>query len=81
MERSTLVSQKLAKERDKINKDVEELNTTTNKPYVIDIYGALYPIIVQSVKKLPAVRETWVRFLGREDPLEKKMAIQSSILA
>ena len=33
------------------------------------------------VKRLPAMRETWVRFLGREDPLEKEMAIHSSILA
>ena len=33
------------------------------------------------VKHLPAMRETWVRFLGREDPLEKEMAIHSSILA
>ena len=33
------------------------------------------------VKHLPAMRETWVRFLGREDPLEKEMAIHSSTLA
>ena len=26
------------------------------------------------VKNLPAMQETWVRFLGREDPLEKVMA-------
>ena len=32
------------------------------------------------VKNLPAVQETWVRSLGREDPLEKKMATDSSIL-
>ena len=30
---------------------------------------------------LPAMQETWVWFLGREDPLEKEMAIHSSILA
>ena len=30
---------------------------------------------------MPAMWETWVRFLGREDPLEKEMAIHSSILA
>ena len=35
----------------------------------------------QSVKNLPAMQETWVRFLGREDPLEKEMAIHSSFLA
>ena len=31
--------------------------------------------------KLPAIREIWVLFLGREDLLEKEMAIHSSILA
>ena len=36
---------------------------------------------LQSVKNLPAVQETWVRFLSQEDPLEKEMAIHSSILA
>ena len=33
------------------------------------------------VKNLPALLETWVRFLGYEDPLEKEMATHSSILA
>ena len=33
------------------------------------------------VKRLPAMRETRVRFLGQEDPLEKEMAIHSSTLA
>ena len=35
----------------------------------------------QTVKNLPAMRETWVRSLGREDPLEEEMATHSSILA
>ena len=30
---------------------------------------------------LPAMQETWVRFLGLEEPLEKEMATHSSILA
>ena len=34
----------------------------------------------QMVKHLPAMQETWVRFLGQEDPLEKGMATHSSIL-
>ena len=38
-------------------------------------------LIAQSVKNLPAVLETWVQFLGREDPLEEEMATHSSILA
>ena len=32
-------------------------------------------------KNLPAVQETWVQSLGREDPLEKGLATYSSILA
>ena len=35
----------------------------------------------QTVKRLPAVWETWVRSLGQEDPLEKEMATHSSNLA
>jgi len=42
-------------------------------------YGA--SIVAQSVKKLPAMEETWVQFLGQEDPNEKEMATYSSILA
>ena len=33
------------------------------------------------VKHLPGMRETWVRSLGQEDPLEKEMATHSSTLA
>ena len=33
------------------------------------------------VKHLPAMRETQVQFLGQEGPLEKEMAIHSSLLA
>ena len=36
--------------------------------------------MAQAVKRLPAMRETLVRFLGREDPLEKEMAIHFSTL-
>ena len=38
-----------------------------------------YP--AQLAKNLPATQETWVQFLGWEDPLEKKMATHSSVLA
>ena len=41
----------------------------------------MVPLVAQSVKNLPAVQETRVRSLGREDPLEKEMATHSSILA
>ena len=36
-------------------------------------------LVAQTVKHLPTMRETWVQFLGREDPLEKEMATHSSI--
>ena len=38
-------------------------------------------LVAQLVKNLPAVQETWVRFLGWEDPLEKRKATHFSILA
>ena len=36
--------------------------------------------MAQTVKNLPAMQETWVQSLSREDPLEKDMATYSSIL-
>ena len=38
-------------------------------------------LVAQMVKCLPAMQETRARFLGREDPLEKEIAIHSSTLA
>ena len=56
--------------------------------YLIFLLGFLNPILIsraslvaQKLKHLPAMWETWVRSLGREDPLEKGMATHSSILA
>ena len=42
---------------------------------------AMTSLVAQTVKHLPTVRETWVRSLGQEDPLEKEMATHSSTLA
>ena len=49
-------------------------------------FGALSPsvwssLVAQSVKNLPAMQETQLRSLGREDPLEKEMAAHSRLLA
>ena len=38
-------------------------------------------LVAQTVTSLPTMRETWVRFLGWEDTLEKEMAPHSNILA
>ena len=43
--------------------------------------SSMASLVAQRLKHLPAVQETWVRSLGREDPLEKEMATHSSILA
>ena len=50
--------------------------------------GIGYPIqyswaslVAQVVKNSPAMQETWVQFLGWEDPLEKRKATHPSILA
>ena len=41
----------------------------------------LASLVAQWVKRLPTMRETWVRSLGGEDPLEKEMETHSSTLA
>ena len=38
-------------------------------------------LVAQTVKNLPAMKETWIWSLGQEDPLKKVMATHSSILA
>ena len=38
-------------------------------------------LVAQRVKNLPAMQETWVQFLGWEDPPKKETATHSSILA
>ena len=46
------------------------------------MYKAIFKsLVAQMVKRLTTMRETRVRFLGLEDPLEKEMATHSSILA
>ena len=37
--------------------------------------------MAQMVNNLPAIQETWIWFLGQEDPLEKGMTTHSSLLA
>ena len=48
----------------------------------LDKYGHVWAsLIAQLAKNLLAMQETQVQSLGQEDPLEKEMAIHSSILA
>ena len=48
---------------------------------MLPVGGKGVSLVAQTVKRLPAMRETWVLTLGREDLLEKKMATYSSTLA
>ena len=48
---------------------------------LINLYFYWVSLVAQRLKRLPAMRETWVRSLGWEDPLEKEMATHSSTLA
>ena len=45
------------------------------------LIGFWTSLVAQRLKRLPAMWETWVWSLGREDPLGKEMATHSSILA
>ena len=47
----------------------------------METYNGRASLVAQIVKNLPAVQENQIQSLGQEDPLEKGMAIHSSILA
>ena len=50
-------------------------------PVLLEESVVLAPEPSQKVKNLPAMQETQVRSLGRDDPLEKEVATHSTILA
>ena len=53
----------------------------TFKFYIYIYLKCKTSLVAQTVKCLPTMQETWVRSLGREDPLQKEMATHSSTLA
>ena len=55
------------------------LHIYTDLKYIL-IHEGWASLVVQMVKHLPAMWETWVRSLGLEDGLEKELATLSSIL-
>ena len=69
--------------RKKIRKNIYEERGWLFFPYscAFDklIFAFAASLVAQTVKNLPAMQETWVRFLSWEDPLEKEMATHSSI--
>ena len=63
--------------------DLVRLDPFSEVKYYIRVHIIASLPTTQAVKNLPAIQETqetWVRFLGQEDPLEKGYAIHSSIL-
>ena len=46
----------------------------------MNLIVVLVSLVAQLIKKLPAVQETWVQYLGQEDALKKEMATHSSVL-
>ena len=52
-----------------------------SKSEYIYIISLMTFLVAQTVKNLPAMRETWVGCLGWEDPLEKETATRSSTVA
>ena len=57
----------------------ENLGSIMYISYLLFFFRA--SLVAQMVKNLPAMQETQVRSLGREDPLEKEMATHFSNLA
>ena len=65
-----------------LNKEqLDGLFKTAHLSWIATNHPTWASLVAQTVKRLPAMRETQVRFLGREDLLEKEMAIHSSTLA
>ena len=69
---------------------LKNADTLSFRHYLCHIFAITYPynqttngypqflyVIAQSVKNLPPMQETWVGFLGQEDPREKEMATHS----
>ena len=48
---------------------------------ILQMYPSPIPLVAQMIKNLPAIQETQIRSLGEEDPLEKEIATDYSILA
>ena len=49
--------------------------------FLLMLFLCLTSLVAQLVKNLPEMQETWVHYLGQEDPLKKGRATHSKILA
>ena len=62
-------------------RNINKLRYTDDTTLMAESEIWLASLVAKRLKRLPAIRETWVRSLGQEYPLEKEMATHSSILA
>ena len=69
-------------------RNMKELDVHSEKILLSDLWLKVNPVsfcnaslVAPTIKHLTAMRETWVRSLGWEDPLEKEMETHSSTLA
>ena len=60
---------------------ISELGRSLGEGVGYPLQSSWASLVVKLAKNLPAMRETWVRSLGSEHPLEKGKATHSSILA
>ena len=60
---------------------IPELGRSTGEGVGYPLQYSWASLVTQLVKNPPAMQETLIQFLGREDPLEKGKAAQSGILA
>ena len=58
-----------------------KLKLTFKKHFIMSLLYSMTSLMAQMVKHLLTIWETRVRSLGGEDPLEKEMAVHSSLLA
>ena len=66
---------------DPLEKEMATHSSTVLKNRLIQQVVLRASFVALSGRNLPAMQQTWVRFLAWEDPLEKEMATHSSILA
>ena len=66
-------------EQSERSQDVKALERKKNLKHMIHTSTPCY-LLAQMVKNLPAMQETQVQSVGREDPLKKGMATHSNIL-
>ena len=64
---------------ERLNNNILFLNFRSST--MSDLPDTRASLVAQTLKRLPAMREIWVRSLGREDPLEKGVVTHSRILS